>query len=140
MNKLRMDMRIGERRPIADFELEKGETLEERVSKELRAASERGDINGLGTKPTIPSIAVFELNEEGDAPGGSIALFSSAGVEVTNRDFKIAIGKNNDGSDVSRITGIDNRDGKETEVVIGFFPDEDMARRVGSLWKAGVLD
>ena len=144
MNKLRMEMRVGERRPISDFELSEGETLEERVKKELAEASERGDLSGMGVKASIPSIAVFETDDEGQAPAGSIALFNASGREVTNRDIRVEIGEDTKQRSVVRLTGTDTvREGdeeKDTEVLIGVFYDEEMARRVGSLWKAGVLD
>jgi len=144
MNKLRMEMRVGERRPISDFELAEGETLEQRVQKEIAEASERGDLNGMGVKASIPAIAVFETDDSGETPAGSIALFSATGREVTDRDTRIEIGEDSQKRNVVRVTGTDTvREGdeeKDQEILIGVFYDEDMARRVGSLWKAGVLD
>lgn len=144
MNKLRMEMRVGERRPISEFELNEGETLEDRVKKELAEASERGDLSGMSANAGIPSIAVFETDEEGEGPAGSIALFNAAGREVTNRDIRVEIGEDSQKRSVVRVTGTDQVvvDGKDEdkEVLVGVFYDEDLARRVGSLWKAGVLD
>ena len=141
MKKLRMEMRVGERRPISDFDLAKGETLEQRVKKELAEASERGDLGGMGVKASIPSIAVFETDDEGEAPAGSIALFNAAGREVTDR---VEIGEDSHKRNVIRVTGTDTvhegGEEKDEEVLIGVFYDEELARRVGSLWKAGVLD
>lgn len=144
MKKLRMEMRVGERRPISDFDLAKGETLEQRVKKELAEASERGDLGGMGVKASIPSIAVFETDDEGEAPAGSIALFNAAGKEVTYRDIRVEIGEDSHKRNVIRVTGTDTvhegGEEKDEEVLIGVFYDEELARRVGSLWKAGVLD
>lgn len=144
MTKLRMEMRVGERRPISEFNLDENETLAERVTKELASASERGDLSGMSVKATIPSIAVFSVSDEEGTPDGSIALFSAAGVEVTHRDYRVAIGTDAKGQDVVQVTGIDqveeNGETKDVDTVLGVFYNEDMARRVGSLWKAGVLD
>lgn len=143
-NTIRMEMRTAERRPICDFQLVEGETLSERVAKEIKEASERGDINSMGVKATIPPIAVFAVNEDGDGAADSIALFSATGVEVSNRDYRIAIGTDKEGRDVVRVDVTDQveKDGslEETSEVLGVFYSEDTARRVGSLWKAGALD
>ena len=83
MTKLRMEMRVGERRPISEFNLDENETLAERVTKELATASERGDLNGMSVKATIPSIAVFPVSDEEGTPDGSIALFSRLSCPLT---------------------------------------------------------
>lgn len=142
MNKLRMEIKVGEQRPVSEFQLAKGETLEDRVKKELAIAVERGDVPMLGMSPTVPSIAVFEVDEDGETKTGSMAVFSSRGTEVSFRDYKVSIGKDGSGSEVTRLTGVDQDDHKKekTEKVIGIFYDEDMARQIGSLWKSGVLD
>lgn len=140
MTKLRMEMRMAERRPIAEFDLNEGETLEERVKKEIAEAVERGDISGLGAKATIPSVAVFEVEDEEGSPNGSIALFTAAGTEVTKRDFKVQIGKDAAGKEVTRVTAEHGEESGKEDVVIGVFYDEEMARRVGALWKSGALD
>jgi len=144
MKKLRMELRVAERRPISDFELDAGQTLEERVRNELAEASERGDLIAMGVRASIPAIAVFETDDDGENLGGSIALFNAAGKEVTSRDVRVEIGEDSQDRTVVRLTGTDTlRNGdteSDEELLIGVFYDEELARRVGSLWKAGALD
>lgn len=140
--RLRLEMRAGERRPICEFELNEGETLAERVKAEIAIAAERGDIPPMAMSATIPSIAVFEADEN-DRPIGSVAVFSAKGNEVSYRDYKVKIGKEGGSKDVIQLTVTDQEDGnpdKTIEKVLGVFYDEQTARIVGSLWKSGVLD
>ena len=135
-------MRGGERRPVCEFELEENETLAERVKKEIQTAAERGDIPPMSMSATIPSIAVFEADEDNN-PVGSVAVFSAKGEEVSYRDYKIKIGREAGGKDVIQLTVVDQKDGDPDQVVervLGVFYDEQNARIVGSLWKSGVLD
>ena len=134
---LNMQIRVAETRPVASFELQKDEILADRVREELKKAFEAGDISGLSTAPTIPAVAVFEEGtEENPIEAGSIALFSASGKELTGRDFKMASEENAQGTMTFSVTGTDE---EAEDNLIGVFFEEDTARIIGALWKAGVL-
>ena len=134
---LKLQIRVTESRPVASFELQKDENLADRVQAELKKAAEAGDITAMNSAPTMPAVAVFEEGtDENPIEAGSIALFSAAGKELTNRDFKMASEKNSQGAMTFAVTGTDE---DTDDNLIGVFFEEDTARIVGALWKAGVL-
>lgn len=145
MNKhLRIEARVGELRPIAQVQLREGERLEDRVKAEIQTAAERGDLGQVTATPTCPAIAVYEVSEKGDkVDGSSIALFAMNGAEVTTRRTRIHGETDGEGKTAYLVEGVvvdESAEGDETIVNIGIFFDEEMARRISALWKAGVLD
>jgi len=138
--KLKLEMKVGERRPLAQFELKAGETLEERVRAEIAKAAEEGNINSMSVVPTVPAVAVYEVGDDGETPAGSMAVFNAAGKEVTHRSYRLNFAQN-EGRDYIQLEGVD-KDDDDNEVVteIGILYSEDTARRIGALWQAGVID
>lgn len=139
--RLRMDVRIAERRPAAEFELREGETLNQRVQKEIDEAVAAGNINSLSTRPTVPPIAVYEVDDQGEPVGGSIAIYDYQGRDLNHRSYAIKSGKDGEGKMVYKLTCLDeDENGDVIEKVVGIFYDNNMAEKIGTFWSAGVLD
>lgn len=134
---LKLNIKTAQTQPIASFELEKNQSLSQRVKIELDKAKNNGDINGLNGSSIIPSVAVFE---EGDDKNpietSSIALFDLNGKELTFRDYKLKVEDKTGNNALISLYGTD--EGKK-DVLIGIFFTEENARMIGSMWKAGVL-
>lgn len=138
--KLRMEMRVGETRPVAVFSLREGETLDQRVKKELEAAARDGNLGDHSASPTVPCIQVMEVDADDNKVSGGVHLFTMKGEDVTLRDALVTIEDDGEGKYIL-VEGVkqDAEGGKSTQK-IGVFFEEDIARRVSALWKAGALD
>ncbi len=137
---LQIHMRTALNKPIARFSIPEGKTMEECVKEELKISYEREDVKNVDLSPTMPSVSVFEVDENGEPVGGSVALFNAVGEEVTMRRQKITVKPDKAGNDAMLLEGhYDDESGREPKR-IGIFYDEEMARRIGSLWTAGAID
>lgn len=129
VGKLTLVMRLAEEREIATFELAEGETLSQRVKDEIAKAADAGLLKGLASRAGLPVAAVRESTEDGEGIN-SIALFTAEGEEVTDRSTMIDMQ-----DEMFLLTGIED----DAKTLIGAFGDEDIANRVGCLWKAGLI-
>ncbi len=139
-SQLRMEMRIGETRPISIFTLREGENLSTRVKEELEVAAREGDLGDHSATPSAPFIRVFEVDEKGQKLDGAIHLFSLTGADVTSRETSISIEEDDDGKAILLEGIVQDEKGGETTHRIGVFFDEELARRIAAIWKTGALD
>lgn len=139
-NQLRMELRVGESRPVSLFTLRPGENLSERVKEELEIAAREGNLGDRSAMPAAPSICVYEVDENQDRVEGTVHLFSMSGADVTKREAIISIDEDESSKAILLEGYVEAEDGTETKTNLGVFFDEDFARRVGALWKAGALD
>ena len=127
--RLTLVMRLAEEREIVNFELEEGETLSQRVKEEISKAIESGDIKGLASRAGLPVVAVRESTEDGTGIN-SVALFTAEGEDISDRSAVLSME-----DEMYLLTGTDN----DNKTLLGAFPDEDIAKSVGVLWKAGLI-
>lgn len=138
--KLRMEMRVGETRPVAVFALREGETLDERVKKELEIAARDGNLGDHSASPTVPCIQIMEVDGNDNKIDGAVHLFTLKGEDVTRREGLVTIENDGDGTYIL-VEGVkEDAEGNEAKEKLGVFFNEDVARRVAALWKAGALD
>jgi len=139
-SQLRMEMRVGETRPVSIFTLGEGENLSKRVKEELEIAAREGNLGDHSASPSAPFIRVFEVDESGEKVDGAIHLFSMSGADVTSREIAISIEEDEDSTAILLEGTIFDEKGGETTERIGVFFDEELARRIGAIWKTGALD
>lgn len=130
----KLTMRIAELREISRFELAEGEDLDARVAIEIAKADEEGKLGSLATR-ILPSVMVTGVDEGENLSGGenvvSTALYSHAGERLTKRSLRVEPA----GAGFAAIGMEDDQEDK----TIGVFPDEEVARLVGTFWTAGYL-
>lgn len=131
---LKLEMRVTEVREIAQFELAGKESLEDRVKAELNKAIEQGSVPSATMRATVPPVRVRDTTE---GNSGSMAVFDYAGTEVTDRAIDVQVQETEVGD--TYLLSVKDNDGAEEEL-IGTFVREDIAHRVGALWRAGLLD
>lgn len=131
-----LHMRLVKAERISSFELAEGEDLETKVRQEIALAGSEGKLDKLEARVILPVAAVRQVEEGENLSGGENVvanfMFSADGSEVTNRKYRI---QGNGGH--SMVITVDN---EEREDVLGVFPNDTIAQKVGVLWKNGHLD
>ena len=123
---------------VSRFTLEPGETLDERVNKELEKAAENGSLKRLVTNVGLPALAVGEVGGDDGLGGGestlSIALYGPDGTPLGDRRFRI------DPVEGGHFIAVAIEDDVQEEHPIGVFSDESVAEQVAMFWRNGHLN
>lgn len=130
--------RVVEVREISSFELEDGQSLNERVAEEIKKATESGSLDKMATRVGLPSLSVATIDEGESLAGGetlaSTDLFAPDGSPLVHRHFTVKPTE----SGAYILTGHDNEVEEKTEV-IGVFPNDSIAEQIGLFWRNGHL-
>lgn len=133
---LKLEMRTSEVVEVAQFDLEEGEKLSDRVKSEIEKAISEGRAPGTVMRMSVPPVRVRDAAE---GQNSSMALFDYSGREVSDRVHEVEVDHGDAGS--TYLLTVKESDDENAEIiVIGSFADEGLAHRVGALWRAGLLD
>ena len=123
---------------IARFQLAPGESLDQRVVKEIEAAAEAGKLSRMATRVGLPAIAVSEIGEGEGLGGGentvSVALYAPDGSPLAERRSRV------DPVDGGHFVAIAIEDDIAQESPIGVFADKGVAEQVALFWRNGHLN
>lgn len=122
---------------VGEFQLQDGEDLDKKVRETIIAAAREGRLGRMSTRAGLPPISLQEMGDEEGLSGAqetkSIALYSSVGIPLKDRQFRVT---DHDGNFL--LEG--SKDNGDTFEILGMFPEEASATTVGQFWRNGSLD